>query len=234
MFNGKKVIALVPARGGSKGLVGKNLSRVGGKTLIELAVESARGCSLIDEIYLSTDDSEIERHGKDIGIEIHQRSTVNSQDTSTAAELVSEFLAFLENSQQITDAFLIYLQPTSPLRTSDHVNQAFELLVESESQLCVSLASDHQTPFKSVGVDEFGKIVALFDNQSLSQNRQILPKTYHPNGAIYIFPIQDFLMSGVFPIQGSVPLMMSTEDSVDIDTYDDLQKAQAIWERNHG
>lgn len=234
MFNGKKVIALIPARGGSKGIFRKNLSRVGGKSLIELAAQSAQRCRLVDEIFLSTDDAEIESHGKAIGVEIHQRSSLNSQDTSTAAELVSEFLAFREITLDKPDAILIYLQPTSPLRTPHHVSQAFELLIEHNSQFCVSVADDLHTPFKSVKVDEFGKIVALFDNQSLSQNRQVLPKTYHPNGAIYIFPIHDFLKFGTFPIQGSVPLMMSAEDSIDIDNYDDLQKAQEIWEKNHG
>lgn len=234
MFDGQKVIALVPARGGSKSLPRKNLARIGGKTLIELAVDSAMSCSLVDAIYISTNDTEIEQHGRSLGVEIHQRSSSNSQDTSTASDLVAEFISSLALSRDEPNTILTYLQPTSPLRTAQHLNNAFEILATSNSHLCVSVAEDHQTAFKSVLIDESGRVVSLFDNQFLSQNRQAMPKTYHPNGAIYIFPIHVFLKSRTFPIQGSIPLMMSTEDSIDIDNYDDLQLAQGIWERNHG
>ena len=234
LFNNQKVIALIPARGGSKGLPRKNLARIGGRTLIELAIDSAINCSSVDEIFLSTDDAEIEDLGKNLGVKIHQRSSLNSQDTSTASDLVAEFISSLDLSRDEPNAILTYLQPTSPLRTAHHLNNAFEILAAGNSYLCVSVTEDRQTAFKSVLIDESGRVVPLFDNQFLSQNRQAVPKTYHPNGAVYIFPIHHFLESGSFPIEGSIPLMMSMEDSVDIDNYDDLQLAQGIWDRNHG
>ena len=234
MFNTQKVFALIPARGGSKGIPRKNLSRIGGKTLIELAINSALGCSVIDAVFISTDDPEIAELGKSLGVEIHHRSSFTSQDNSTASDLVTEFIATLDASEYGPNAMLTYLQPTSPLRTSQHINAAFMLLAENDMNSCISVSEDHQTAFKSVLIDESGRVTPLFSNQFLSQNRQAIPKTYHPNGAIYIFTIDDFLRSGIFPIEGSIPLMMSTEDSIDVDKYDDLPQAQEIWELIQG
>lgn len=234
MYHEREVIALIPARGGSKGVPRKNLLTLGGVSLVELAFKSAKSCEVVDSIYISTDDKEIRDLALRLGANVHSRSASSSKDSSTATDLVTEFIRDLGKHLGEKDPLLVYLQPTSPFRNWQHLDNAFKALEIGNSFRSVSVVEDVQTPFKSVRLDLMGRILPLLQNGNLSQNRQDLPKTYRPNGAIYIFPLSAFLEGNTFPIEGSTPFMMSLEDSVDIDTYADLARANEIWERRNG
>ena len=227
MFEHKKVLAIIPARGGSKGLPRKNLALVAGQTLLEIAISASLGCDVIDNTVVSTDDEEITTISKKYGVLVHNRSEEASNDTGTAVEVVSEVLKWA-NYASIPHDLILYLQPTSPLRTSEHICEAFELIAGQNFPKCVSISESLQNPYKSVVIHPTEGITPLFTEELVTSNRQTLPRVYYPNGAIYIFTSKEFLASSQIPIHGAIPFVMSIENSIDIDNIDDLNHAECL------
>lgn len=147
MLEHNKVLAIIPARGGSKGLPRKNLALVAGQTLLEIAISASLGCGVIDNTVVSTDDEEIATISKKYGVLVHNRSDEASNDTGTAVEVVSEVLKWA-NYASIPHDLIVYLQPTSPLRTSEHICKAFELIAGQNFPKCVSISESCPDPLK--------------------------------------------------------------------------------------
>jgi CMP-N-acetylneuraminic acid synthetase len=231
MFRGKLVLAVIPARGGSKGLPGKNLMKLGGKTLIERAVEAARDSGLVDIILVSSDDEAILNHANSLGdVVAHKRPDVFASDTATAGDVIRDLFENDEDEVFIDPAnepWVIYLQPTSPLRTAKHIIEAFTTLVdEPNSEALVSVAPLEPKVFWTMKIGTNGKLEPVFP-EALAANRQSFDDVYRPNGAIYIFSYDEFKKTGKIPIMGALPYVMSVEDSVDIDTAADFEQAKA-------
>ncbi|WVN42127.1 acylneuraminate cytidylyltransferase family protein [beta proteobacterium MWH-UniP1] len=231
-FKNKAVVALVPARGGSKAVPGKNLRSLGGKPLVTHTLRAAIGCDLVDQVVLSSDSNAILSLGREAGVVIHRRSAIASNDSATAFDVVSDFINYLGPAKAVEDSYLVYLQPTSPFRTSAHIRAAFELMMATECDMCVSVVETTQSPYKSYTLDSKGRLRSLFDEAQTNANRQSLPSVYHPNGAIYIFPVHQFVRRGVFPTNGAVPYIMSVADSIDIDSEEDFVLAESLCRRS--
>jgi CMP-N,N'-diacetyllegionaminic acid synthase len=227
---GTKVIALVPARGGSKGLARKNLRRLGGRSLVRIALDGAREARLVDEVYLSSDDAEILAEGRAAGIRTLVRPTEWASDTASAVDVVRHFLEVLPPDLLQANPYLVYLQPTSPRRSGAHIDAALQQMAASKGEAVISVVELTKSPFKAFRLSSDQRLQALFDEQLTNQNRQQLPRTYAANGAIYAFRLQDFVARGGFPSNGSVPYLMSVEDSVDVDTLGDLQRLGQLYE----
>lgn len=231
-FKNKEVVALVPARGGSKGIPGKNLRILGGIPLVTHTLRAAVGCELIDRVVLSSDSDTILSLGREIGAVSHRRSAIASNDSATAFDVVSDFINYLGPAKAVEDSYLVYLQPTSPFRTSAHIRAAFELMMATECDMCVSVVETTPSPYKSYALDSKGRLRSLFDEIKTNANRQSLPSVYHPNGAIYIFPVHEFVRRGVFPTNGAVPYIMSAAESIDIDLEEDFILAESLCRRS--
>lgn len=227
-----QVVALIPARGGSKGLPRKNLLKVGGESLLERAIKCGTRCVHVNEVVVSTEDEEIAEVALSLGVEVHRRPASAAMDTSTAEDVVLDFAQMLESKNLAASTVLVYLQPTSPLRTSDHVSAAIELMVHRQVWKCVSVVSDSQSPFKSLRIDESGRLRPLFGPSVLTANRQILPRTVRPNGAIYIFRVHDFIEGMRIPIPDSIAYEMDLPSSIDVDSQWDLELANYVCSRN--
>lgn len=224
-------IALIPARGGSKGLKRKNLRDLAGKPLLHYAIDAARGSRHVSDIYLSSEDEEILASGRAAGCRTVTRPAALAQDDSTATQVVQHFF---ETVKLDGDPFIIYLQPTSPLRTSAHLDDAIARMMAAGADSLVSVVELQKSPFKSFITGEDGRLKSLFEEKFSNHNRQQLPKAYIPNGAIYIFRKSLFQARGGFPSDGSLPYVMSAADSVDIDIEADLDRARQILEQRHG
>jgi CMP-N-acetylneuraminic acid synthetase len=224
-------VALIPARGGSKGVARKNLRKLAGKPLFHHTVDAARGSRHIGEIYLSSEDDEILASGRDAGCRTIRRPAALAQDDSTAAEVVLDFFGQANISG---DPFIVYLQPTSPLRTSAHIDEAVDAMMTAKADSLVSVLELEKSPFKSFIFGEDGRLKPLFDEKFSNRNRQGLPKAYIPNGALYVFRKSLFLARGGFPSEGGLPYIMSPADSVDIDSQDDLIRAHRLMEKRNG
>jgi N-acylneuraminate cytidylyltransferase/CMP-N,N'-diacetyllegionaminic acid synthase len=220
-------IALIPARGGSKGLPGKNIRLLAGKPLIQYAIDVALACPLIDTVYVSTDDPGIADLAVAGGSQLsplrpHELAT----DTASAMDVVRHFLAWYEQHQDEPINTLVLLQPTSPLRTVEHVMEALLLYQELQS---ANTSVVSVTPIKPLAwqasIADDGQLA--FYQQQANTNRQIQPINYQLNGAIYIAPpacyqTDQLLTAPVYPY------VMPPEVSVDIDTLADFLLAESL------
>ncbi len=238
MFQGLNVVAFIPARGGSKGLPGKNLMKLEGRSLLRRAIESSQLTGdyegFADVVVVSSDSQEILEEARNAGVDTvipHERSMHAATDEATAADVLRDFFEQDDNLDDTRDLWVLYLQPTSPLRTAEHVQQAVDALARTErARNLLSITPQEQPPYWSLRISDEGRISPVFP-EALSQNRQALKPTYVPNGAIYMFRYSDFAKTGVIPIDGAVPFIMSYEDSVDVDNQADFDRAAEILAR---
>ena len=230
MFQGLKVVAVVPARAGSKGLPGKNLMRIGGETLVEIAAKTALSCISIDKVILSSDSEEILNSIDIPEIVLVKRSQKSASDNAVAADVILDLLdEGVLNESLGDDYFVIWLQPTSPLRDSIHLREAFEALNrEVDADGLVSVKVSPVSPQLIFVPDENG-LLRPFSDSPFGVKRQEFVPSYIPNGAIYIFKISTFLRDSGFPSKRLVPYVMSHDASIDIDSENDFQDATRQW-----
>jgi CMP-N,N'-diacetyllegionaminic acid synthase len=231
MVQAHKFIALIPARGGSKGVKRKNLRALAGKPLLQHTVDAAKSCRFISDIFLSSEDAEILAAGEGMGCRPVPRSAALAQDESTANDVVFDFFKQVPLAD---DDVIVYLQPTSPLRTSAHLDDAITTMLAAEADGLVAVMELEKSPYKSFALDANGRLESLFGEKYSNYGRQQLPRTYMPNGAIYIFRKRFFVERGGFPSNGSLSYVMSPADSVDIDTESDLELAARMMEQRNG
>ena len=221
-LNGRLVLALIPARGGSKGLHKKNMRKVNDIPLVGYSLKAALNSKYINEVYLTSDDERILLYGEELDAIPVSRPVEFSTDTASANSVVEHFFNTLSESLLEKDPYIIYLQPTSPLRTSKHIDDALSEMMEQGLTKLVSVVEMDKSPFKSFVLDKRGCLQALFDEEMTNQRRQDLPLVYAANGAMYIFRLSDFNERNAFPSNGSYPYIMNERNSLDIDTKEDL------------
>lgn len=229
-LNGRPVLALVPARGGSTGIVRKNLTLLGGRPLVEHTLRAALSSHGVDATYLSSNDPAILAVGVTIGALAVERPAEWATNDAAAADVVRHFVGWLPAALRDQDPYIAYLQPTSPMRTAQHIDSALSLLGETSAHSLVSVLRLQKSPFKSFTVDEDGRLLSLFDERMSNMRRQDLPETFTPNGAIYLFSVDEFVRRGGFPSNGSIPYFMSADESIDIDDAHDLDRAERLME----
>lgn len=218
--NKPRVLAVIPARKGSKRLAKKNLRDFAGKPLLMWTLESALNCKLIDLVVVSTDDDEIlELCKQNSRAQAVRRSLDKSSDTASSAEVVEEVLNDFPNFQ-----IVVLLQPTSPLRTATHITQALELCIQSDSAVASVCEVDNRV-FWSFQLSNDGRLEGLFPG-FLTKRSQDLPKVYALNGAIYALNTEEFLQYKSFILEKTIPFLMNSHDSIDIDTGEDFVEAE--------
>lgn len=224
----ERVIALIPARGGSKGIAKKNLAQLLGKPLIEYAISAALGAELVDEVWVSSDDEEILSISINLGVNVHKRPMEYATDEASPTSVVENFIEYISAVTPLKNFVLVYLQPTSPLRTSSHIDACLQLLDASEADSVLSVTVLDKSPYKSFKLNEKGQLNSLFDEHLTNSRRQDLPTCYYPNGAIYVFRNKKFMEHKGFPSNGGLPYVMHTSESLDIDNIKDLIKAEKL------
>ncbi|CAH7484716.1 N-acylneuraminate cytidylyltransferase [Vibrio chagasii] len=218
----KKFIGLITARGGSKGLPRKNVLPLNGIPLIGLTINAANQCDFVSDVYVSTDDEEIAEVSKAFGAKIILRPAELASDTASSIDVVSHAITWLEN-QAIVCEDMVLLQPTSPLRTSEHLNNALIQYTDNNASFVISVFEPAHTPIKSYIQQSDGSIQGLFSDEAPYMRRQELPKSFQPNGAIYAFSVAEFKKINHFPRSNVFPFIMSETESTDIDTIEDFK-----------
>lgn len=217
MYQGKRILGLVTARGGSKGIPRKNVVEVGGKPLIAWTIEAARQSTLLDRLVLSTDDAEIAEVARVLGCEVpFMRSPELAADTSGSMEVVLDCLQRLPRYD-----YLVLLQPTSPLRTPDDIDGAIRACIDSAAPACVSVCAVEESPFWMYTLESGGGLKPILENSYA--RRQDLPPVYVLNGAIYVADVHWFVTNLGFMGEGTVAYIMPRSRSLDIDTPADLR-----------
>ena len=217
-----KVIAIIPARGGSKGIPRKNLVNFSGKPLMQWTIEAALESKYITDVVVSSDDDEILNEAqKNKKVLALKRPIELAKDTSKTEPVLTHVLDSLNGMKY---DYLILLQPTSPLRTSEDIDFAFEKLQNSEATSLISVCELEHHPYKSFKVDEKGYLQGIINNNYPFYPRQELPKTYRANGAIYIIEVEAFVKTNTLLTNKTTHFEMSIESSLDIDTINDLRQ----------
>lgn len=180
------MIAIIPARGGSKGLPGKNIKEMCDKPLIAYTIEAALKSKSIDHVILSTDDEEIAAVAKKYGAEVpFMRPAELASDTAMAVDNYIYTIGRLEKEWNTKIDSFVVLQPTSPLRIAEDIDGAVELFNARNADSVVTYVKEAHPIFWHKKIDENNKLEDIFEGTIA--NRQELPITYYPNGAVYVF-----------------------------------------------
>lgn len=216
------MIAIIPARGGSKGLPGKNIKLLNGKPLIAYTIEAALNTKKISRVIVSTDDTEIAEIAKKYGAEIpFMRPDFLADDQAKSIDVYNYTVERLEREEHIEIDGIIVLQPTSPLRTSQHIDEAIELFYIKNADSVISYCQEEHPIFWHKYINEDGKFEEIFSGD-FQKNRQEMRPTYYPNGAIYILS-KNILGTGNYYNDASYAFMMDKKFSIDIDTLEDFR-----------
>ncbi|UOF91402.1 acylneuraminate cytidylyltransferase family protein [Fodinisporobacter ferrooxydans] len=224
------LVAIIPARGGSKGIPKKNLTDLNGRPLISYSIEAALHCPFIHRCIVSTEDEQIKNISLQWGAEVIDRPDSLSTDVSLTQDVVEHVLDVLQQEGELPDYFVL-LQPTSPLRNASHIESCIEQFFAHDAACAISVTEAEHHPYKMFFLDDEQSLQPFRDEATLSQPRQLLPKVYRQNGAIYLMNTSLFLEKKSFFAQPAYPFVMSNEESIDIDTKRDLDIA-AFYLRN--
>lgn len=225
MVGKKSILAIIPARGGSKGVPRKNIKNLAGKPLIVWTIEAAKKSKYIDRLILSSEDDEIIGVAQKYGCEVpFKRPDELSQDDTPS---IAPILHVIE---QIKDYdYILLLQPTSPLRTVEDIDGAIEYLFEKKATSCVSVVEAEQSPYWMYNiVDE--KLEKIISQENIVARRQELPLAYMLNGAIYLICTKELVENKSFINQNTIAYKMSREHSLDIDTQMDFSICELLLE----
>ena len=231
MYQNKRILAIIPARGGSKGIPHKNIINLCGKPLIAYTIESAKQSVYIDTVIVSTDDVDIQRVSEDYGASVpFLRDAKIASDEATTISVVVDAVERLAVSGQKFDA-VVLLQPTSPLRTTEEIDVAIDVFFQNNMQGVVSVDVAEVSPFLLRTI-EGGKLQRII-SESSTIRRQDMPTYYEVNGAVYINHIRE-IDENLSLNDNPIPYIMNREHSIDIDTWDDLDEAKEILAINKG
>ncbi|MFS2023581.1 cytidylyltransferase domain-containing protein [Massilia sp. CT11-137] len=223
----EEVLALIPARGGSKGLPRKNVLVAGGRPLIGWTIAAAQGSQVVGTTVLTSDDEEIMTAARACGCAVPFRRPEHlASDTASTMDVVFHALDQLPQFE-----YLVLLQPTSPLRTATDIDAAFDLMIRCNAPSCVSVADVEQSPYWMYRVGEDDRLDAVLPPPEGITRRQDLPPVYTLNGAIYIARIDWLRHVRSFVSAETVGYRMPIERSIDIDTREDFDKFRNIVER---
>ncbi|MCK5099983.1 MAG: acylneuraminate cytidylyltransferase family protein [Desulfobacteraceae bacterium] len=224
MFNGKQILAVIPARGGSKGVHRKNIKIAGGKPLIAWVIEAAKKSKYIDRLILSSDDSEIISVAENFGCDApFVRPAQLAQDRSTVSDVIIHTLHKIPDFD-----YIMLLQPTSPLILAEDIDGCIEFCINSNVKSVVSVTEPGKNPYWTFTMGADNKLVPVFEQKYFQQQRQELPLVYMPTGAIYIAESKWFLENKSFYSDSTVGYIIPRERSLDIDSELDFKVFEAI------
>lgn len=219
------MIALIPARKGSKGLPGKNIKLLLGKPLIAYAIESALKSKYIKEVYVSTDCIEIAEVAKQYGAKVpFLRPEELAVDNAIVIDTYNFMLDKWAEAMLDVESFIV-LQPTSPLRTTQNIDEAIELFAIKKASSVISYTEEYHPISWHKLINEDLSFTNLFDDELL--NRQDKRKTYFPNGAIFIFKAS-LIRQKKYYSEASFAYIMPRENSIDIDYIHDFEYVEYL------
>ena len=225
MIKGKSILAIIPARGGSKGIPRKNIRMLAGKPLIAWTIEEAKKSKYIDRLILSSEDDEIIKVAKEWGCEVpFIRPVELAKDDTPGIETVLHAIKSLNGEYD----YIVLLQPTSPMRLVDDIDCCIEVCVFSKAMSCVSVTEVNQHPFWMYTIDSSGYLYPIMQHKNETNCRQDLPSVYVLNGAVYIAE-NDFLENKkTFLTAMTKAYVMTKKRSVDIDEDIDLELCEIL------
>jgi len=230
MFKNKTFLAIIPARGGSKGLPRKNIKELNGKPLIEWSIKTGLKSKYLDEVVVSTDDQEIadiaQQHGAKIPF---LRPVYLANDTATSFDAIKHTIDFYKNTLNKEFDYIVLLEPTSPLRTIDDIDKAIEQLLESDASSIVGICkTEDQNPAFLVNKNAQGFIQGYENKDMKVLRRQDIQDVYFFEGTIYISATKTLLNTKTFYHKNTIGYEVPKYKSLEIDDMDDFIMVEAM------
>lgn len=229
MYKGKTILGLIPARGGSKGFPKKNIGPLLGKPLMAWVIEESLASKYLDRLIVSTDDDEIAEISKKYGAEVpFMRPKELATDDAKRVDVVLHAINWIENDNKKHYDLLMLLQPTSPLRTSEDIDRATELLFSKKARAIVSVCEAEHHPYWSNTLPRDGRMENFIKPEIMIKNRQELPVFYRLNGAIYLAYCDYVQKQKTFFGKETFAYIMPRGKSIDIDNEVDFELAEIL------
>ncbi|HBJ1652176.1 cytidylyltransferase domain-containing protein [Clostridium botulinum] len=223
-----EILAIIPARGGSKGLPGKNILNLNGKPLIAHTILASKNSKFVTRVVVSTDDKEIAKISKKYGAEVpYLRPSSLAKDKSLTIDSVFHMLDYLEKYECYFPEYVLLLQCTSPLRNEQHIDEAIEKLVKSNFHGIISICESEVNPYWTNILKNENLQYFLEEGKNITR-RQDLPNIYRYNGAIYLAKTEVLKRERTFEVENLTGYVMDRESSIDIDTEIDFKIAEII------
>ncbi len=229
-----KFLAVIPARGGSKTIPKKNIKHLCGRPLIEYTFDAAKASGLLGRVLVSTDDEQIARIARRNKIEVpFLRPASLAKDDSPTLPVIQHAVVFLQDNENYRPDYVVILQPTSPLRTETHIDEAIQILIDTGADSVVSVTEvPHQYNPCSIMKIEQGRLLSFMKGTEAYTRRQLKPVVYARNGAaIYALKYETLIKKNSLYGDDCRPYLMSKADSVDIDDSTDFEFAELILSR---
>lgn len=226
-----KILALIPARAGSKGIPDKNIKIVDGDPLIHYTIKAALKSKFLNKenIICSTDSKKIADIARDHGARVpFLRPKEYATDEAESISVALHALKWMRKNENKEYTHLLLLQPTSPLRRAEDIDEAIEIMKEKDKDSVVSVTKPFFKPFNLKKINSDGELEDFYDRSYDYSRRQEAPDAYHPNGAIYLTKTEVIFEKKDFYGEKSLPYMMDKISSIDIDEPIDLELANLL------
>lgn len=225
------IYAVIPARGGSKGILRKNLRDIGGNPLIYYTIQCAKDSHAVDRFFVSTEDKEIAKVSLELGSEVIERPKDLAGDNIPSSQVIKHAIEYFKESSESPD-YIVMLQPTSPLRQAKHLKQCLKEMLDGNYNSAVSVIEFEHHPYKSLILEKDARIEPLKDWETMVKSRQLLPKAYRTTGAIYAVKTELFEKEGNFFLNPIHLFHMDSDSSVDVDNETDINLVERILAGN--
>ena len=226
------IISLIPAKEKSGVLKNKNFLKIERKTLLEISILASINCKKINQTYVSSESKKILNIAKKYKCEIVNRPPNLSTNMAKGIDVIRHFAKSLDKNLAKLNPIIIILQPTSPLRTVKDINNSIKIFKKKRLDFLISVKENKISPFKDITIKK-NKLVPITKIKNIFENRQSFPKTYKPNGAIFIFSYKSLLKKNL-SLKKSYPYIMNDISSIDIDTVNDFKLVKKYFKRIHG
>lgn len=237
MYKGKRILGLIPARGGSKGLPGKNIRSLLGKPLIAWTIEQALACNYLDQVIVSTDDGEIAATAKKYGAEVpFMRPKELASDEARAVDVIFHALDFFKRQKCHFD-YVALLQPTSPLRTAEDIYESVKTLIDNENKAdsLISVGElDHGHPHIVQKINNNGFLQPFCEITAVVTRRQELSEAYLPYGVIFLAKVEPLRRHETFYQERTLPFVIERWQHYEIDDLYDFMAAEMILKEQRG
>lgn len=221
----EKILAIIPARSGSKGLKDKNIKMMNGKPLIAYTIEAAQNSKIFEDIIISTDSEKYAEIVKKYGVSVpYLRDKKLANDNAKSSDVILDILNRVEKKY---DSFIM-LQPTSPLRTEKNIIEAYKMYLEKKANSVVSVCEMEHSPLWANTLNEEKRMDSFLKGIAVNRNRQELETYYRINGALYIANVEYFKKYQDFYYKDSYAYIMEKENSIDIDDELDFKIAEYL------
>jgi N-acylneuraminate cytidylyltransferase/CMP-N,N'-diacetyllegionaminic acid synthase len=232
VLNNRKVLGIIPARAGSKGLPGKNTKQFCGKPLIAYAIEAGSNCEFIDNLIVSTDSEEIAEIARTLGAHVpYIRPSKLAFDITSSTDVVIHALDFFkDNMDQIFD-YVILIEPTSPLRDSTDLTQAMKNLLKHDTAKSIVgiCLTENQHPNYLYKLQNDNILIKYDNSNKTLPRRQDLDKVYFVEGSLYISDVDYFRQKNTFYHDKTIGYVIPKWKSIEIDDIFDFIMAEALY-----